>query len=280
MRPVSSARSPTESGDALSEARYGVQMVKVGESDIPGPELFWMSEWERWFRLDFLVGVIRGHGVTAIVNTGPPSDLSAMNQKWVSVLGENASMRREAEWWILNQLERLGVAPSEVTHVIVTPFQLYSIANVAEFPSAQICVSKKGWIHYHTTHRHPHDDRWFCIPRDVLQYLTIDAWERVRLLEDEDEVVPGIRTWWAGSHHRATIAVEVDSTDGTVVMTDAFFSYRNLEDNHPIGVCENIHEALAAHERTRQRADHAVPLYDPLVLERYPDGVVAELPTS
>ena len=264
----------------MSERKYGVQMVKVGEGDIPGPELFWMSEWDRWFRLDFQVGVIRGQGVTALVNTGAAEDLGPMNEKWATFLGERSRMRRESEWWILNQLNRIGVVAEDVTHVILTPLQLYSVSNVARFRNAQICLSKKGWTHYHTSHEHPHDDRWYCIPKDVLHYMIFDAWDQVRLLEDEDEVVPGIRTWWTGSHHRASVAVEIDSTDGTVIITDAFFYYRNLEEDHPIGVCENIYEALAAHRRVRQVADHPVPLYDPLVFEKYSDGLIAPLPSG
>jgi hypothetical protein len=253
-------------------------MVKVGQGEIPGPELLWLSAWEERFRLDFLVGVIRGDGVVALVNTGPAEDLAPMNDKWAQVLGEKSLMHRDEQWWILTQLERIGVQPADVTHVILTPLQLYTVSNVPRFRNAEICVLKRGWIHYHTTHDHPHDDRWYCISKDVLRYMTIDAWDKVRLLEDEDEVVPGIRTWFAGSHHRASLAVEVDSTAGTVVMTDAFFHYRNLDENHPIGVCENMYEALEAHARTRRVADIPVPLYDPLVLERHPDGVVAPAP--
>jgi hypothetical protein len=257
---------------------FGVQMLKVGEGDIPGPELLWLSGWDEWFRLDFQIALIRGPGVCALVNTGPAEDLAQMNDHWATVLGDRARMRREEGWRVMTQLASAGVAPEDVTHIILTPLQLYSTSNVDRFPNAEICLSKQGWVHFHTTHAHVHDSRWHCIPRHVLTYMVTDAWDRVRLLEDEDEVVPGLRTWWAGSHHRATLAVEVDSTAGTVVITDAFFHYRNLEEDHPIGVCENIYEAMEAHRRTRAVADHAIPLYDPLVFERHPGGVVAPLP--
>lgn len=65
-----------------------------------------------------------------------------------------------------------------------------------------------------------------------------------------------------------------------MVVSDAFFHYRNIETDHPIGICENIYEALAAHERVRETASHVVPLYDPQVFERYPDGIVALEPTA
>ena len=257
---------------------FGVRMLHVGDGEIPGPELFWMSEWDEWFRLAFQVALIQGNGINALVGTGAAEDLGPMNEKWSGFLGERARMKRSGDQWILTQLDRAGVAPEDVTHVILTPLQLYTVSNVPRFPNAQICISKKGWIHFHTTHSHPHDDRWYSIPRDVLTYLTCDAWDRVRLLEEEDEIVPGLRTWWAGSHHRATVVVEVDSPSGPVTITDAYFVRRNLDEDLPIGICENIYEALAAHERIREVAAHSLTLYDPGQIEKYPDGVVVEPP--
>jgi len=251
-----------------------VTVLKVGAVEVPGPEVFWMSEWDRWLPLSINVCLVRGDGVTALVNTGAPDDLTAINAGWTAVLGERATYRRTDDERLLAQLERLGVAPEDVTHVLVTPFQLYSTAGIPHFSGAEICLSRRGWVHFHTTHAHPHDARWESISRDVLVHLVTDAWERVRLLEDEDEVVPGMRTWWAGTHHRASIAVEVDTADGTVVASDAFFYYENVEDGRPLGIGENMYEGIACYERTRAAADHIVPLYDPRVFERYPGGVI------
>jgi hypothetical protein len=254
---------------------YSVRVVSVGEVEVPGPEVFWMSEWDTWLKLSFNVAVVQGDGVVALVNTGAPDDLSPINDLWTAGLGERATYTRTEEQTIEAQLARIGIAPEDVTHLVVTPFQLYSTGGIPRFPNAEICLSKTGWVHFHTTHQHPHDNRWTSIAQDVLAYLVIDAWDRVRLLEDEDEVVPGLRTWWAGNHHRATMAVEIDSNAGVVVASDAFFYYENVEDGQPLGISENMYEGIAAYERTRRVADHIVPLYDPRVFERYPDGIVA-----
>ena len=101
------------------------------------------------------------------------------------------------------------------------------------------------------------------------------AWPRVRLLEDEDELAPGLRTWWSGGHHRASMVVEVDTPAGVVAISDTFFHLQNVEEDHPIGISENIYEALAAHARVRRTADIIVPLYDPANFDRFPDGVVS-----
>lgn len=254
---------------------YEVTTLAVGHSEIPGPELFWMRDWTRWHPLTFQVVLIRGDGVTALINTGPARDLEPMNRGWAAFLGERAAMRREEGEFVLDQLDRVGVTPQEVTHVVLTPLQLYSVSNVLAFDNAAICISERGWIHFHTTHRHPHDDRATSIPPEILVPLVTTAWPRVRLLADEDELAPGLRTWWAGAHHRASVVVEVDTAVGVVAISDAFFHLENVEQDHPIGIAEDIHEALAVHARVRRTAAVVLPLYDPKNFTRFPGGRVA-----
>jgi len=253
---------------------YRLEMISVGRSEIPGPELFWMREWDKWFELCFQVALIRGRGRVVLVNTGPAEDLGPMNAQWESFLGPRAAMRREPGEFIVDALEARGVHSGDVTDVILTPFQLYSVSNVARFPNAQIHLSKRGWLHFHTTHAHPHDDRESSLPPDVLNYLVGSAWPRVRLLNDEDEVVEGIRTWWAGCHHRASIVVEVDTELGVAAISDAYFYLENVKMPHPIGIAENIYEAGTCYERVSRVADVVLPLYDPKNLERFANGVV------
>lgn len=258
-----------------SPTQYTIELIPVGRGEVPGPELFWMSRFDEWLPLEFQVALIRGDSITALVNTGPGRDLGHMNRQWEGFLGPRAAMQREDGEFILDQLSSRGVDPGEITHVILTPLQLYSVSNVLEFPNAEICISKKGWIHFHTTKNHPHDDRYSCLPKDVLVPLVTSEWERVRLLEDEDEIVPGIRTWWAGVHHRASVVVEVDTSIGTAAISDAYFWLENVTQSHPIGICENIYEALSTYERVRRDSDIVVPLYDPKNRERYGDGRIA-----
>jgi hypothetical protein len=253
---------------------FAVRALQVGRTEIPGPELFWMGGWDQWYPLSFHVLLVQGEGVTALVNTGAPADLAPLNEIWTGILGPRARYLREDNETLEARLAAAGVRPEEVTHVFATPFQLYTTAGIPLFTNAALCLSKRGWVHFHTTHDHPHDNRWTSISREVLVHLVTDGWDRVRLLEDEDEVVPGLRTWFAGTHHRASIAVEIDTEVGVVVASDAFFYYENVEDDRLLGINENMYEGLACYQRTRRVADHVVPLYDPKVFDRYPDGVI------
>jgi glyoxylase-like metal-dependent hydrolase (beta-lactamase superfamily II) len=113
------------------------------------------------------------------------------------------------------------------------------------------------------------------IPPEVNDYLQNDGWEKVRLLEDEAEVLPGIRAFWTGVHHRSSIAVSIETAKGTALITDCFFKYGNLEQGHYLGVMESMMEADAAWKRIRREGKLIASVYDPEVFQRYPGGVLA-----
>jgi hypothetical protein len=138
------------------------------------------------------------------------------------------------------------------------------------YQNATICLSKRGWTFFHETQNHPHDARWATFSKEVLHHLVIDAWDRVRLLEDEDQIAPGLRTWWAGTHHRATTAIEIETDEGVGIASDAYFYLENVTENRPLGISESMAEALTCYERVRATASHILPLTDPRLPELCP----------
>jgi hypothetical protein len=254
---------------------YRVQVIKVGQADVPGPEVFWMSHWDTSETLFFYIVLIRGHGITALINTGAPADLSALNSAWRAFAGERCQFLRRDEERTLQALADAGVAPEEIDYVLLTPLQAYATANVPLFSRARICCSRRGWIEEIVARQaHFHVPRHFCIPDDVLRYLLFEAPDRLTLLSDEAEIAPGLTAWWAGTHHRSSMVWSVETERGRVLIGDCAFKYRNL-DGPPLGIAESLEEARVAYTRIGQEASHFIPLYDPAVLDRYPEGVVA-----
>ena len=96
----------------------------------------------------------------------------------------------------------------------------------------------------------------------------------MRLLADEEKILPGIRVFWAGVHHRSSMAVRIDTEKGTVIITDCFFKYGNIESGRYLGVMESMMEADATWARIR-REDIFASIYDPEVFARHPGGVLA-----
>ncbi|MCX6619600.1 MAG: hypothetical protein NTY38_00685 [Acidobacteria bacterium] len=106
-------------------------------------------------------------------------------------------------------------------------------------------------------------------------YLQNEGWEKLRLLADEEEILPGIRVFWAGVHHRSSLAICIETAGGTALITDSFFKYGNIEQGHYLGVMESMMEADHTWKRIRKEATIIASIYDPEVFQRYPGGVLA-----
>lgn len=258
--------------------KYKLYVLKMGEADVPGPEVYWMSHWFGWETLYFYMVVIQGEGITAIINTGPPDDLTALNAFWLGGYGDRRTeMRRAESERPLAALASMGIKPADVQYVIVTPLQAYADANISKFAAVkQIFISRRGWIEDFFAPPPPASDfpRKLMIPDDQVVYLTTQVLDRVHLVEDGEEVLPGIRMIWAGVHHRSSMVISIPTERGAVMVSDCFFKYGNIENNHPLGVNESLEETRRIYERVRREADITIPLYDPEVLKRFPGGVI------
>lgn len=255
---------------------YQIQVLKMGQCQVRGPEVYWMDRWDDWEELFFYLVLVRGEGKTAIINTGPPRDLSALNARWTSAFGERGALVRREDELPEKALARVGVAPDEVDYVLITPLQAYATANIPLFRNAQVCFSRRGWIEdFHAPRYEMHVPRKLRIPDEALNYLTLQAPEKLRLLEDEDEILPGMTAAWVGTHHRSSMAYFIQTRAGRAAVTDCCFKYGNIEKNIPLGIMESLPECMAAYERLRREADLVIPLYDPEVLKRFPEGRVA-----
>ncbi len=253
---------------------YRVRSFDAGRVLVPGPEVFWMSHWDEMLPLTLQVVVIQGDGVNALVNTGLPANIDDLNHFWGMEPGDPRAAVRDDDATIEGILDQAGLSTDDITHVFLTPLQPYSCDNVPLFDKAQICLSRRGWVHFHTAKGHPHDSR-ASISRDVLVHMVTDGWDRIRLLEPEETIAPGLRTWDSGVHHRASITVEADTDVGTVAISDSFFYAANVLDGRPLGISESMEEFIVFRDRVRSTAQHLIPLYDPGVFDRYPKGIVA-----
>ncbi|MDO8184987.1 hypothetical protein Q5424_04095 [Conexibacter sp. JD483] len=263
-----------------SPVKWSVRAMKVGHwTAVPGPELHWMSHWDEWQQVDVLMLVARSDdGRVALVNTGPGQDyLPFMNAHWARVVREDCSFDVAPEQRIEAILAANELTPDDVDYVICTPFQAYTVGNLPLFERARICLSRRGWDFFFQNPypNHPHDYRPMVFPPRVLEWLVYEAHDRIVLLDDEHELAPGLRTFFTGAHHRASIAVDLDTANGRVIASDAAFLYENVEQSTLLGINESMYEALDAYARFRRDADHFVPLCDGRVFDRHPGGVIA-----
>jgi glyoxylase-like metal-dependent hydrolase (beta-lactamase superfamily II) len=256
---------------------YSIQAFNAGTFWVPGPEVYWMERWNQREEMNVIIYLVRGGGENILINTGPPQDLTVLNQAWEKFFGyPEAKITRSDAQLPQNILRSQALDVGDISKVIVTPLQAYATANIHLFRNAEICISRKGWIEdFQAPYYHLHVPRHLRIPAEVNNYLQNEGWEKVRLLQDEDQVLPGSRVFWAGVHHRSSLAVCIETECGPVILTDCFFKYGNIEQGHYLGVMESMMEADATWSRIRREATIFASIYDPEVFVRHPGGILA-----
>ena len=257
--------------------RYSVRLIPAGRSQVRGPEAFWMDRWDEWVELVFYVVLIRGEGRTLLINTGPPDDLADINRVWQGYLGDSrAALVIADDERLPGALSRADIEPADVDTVVLSPFSAYATGGLHHFPRATIVLSRHGWTHFITASSGDQTvERATRIPMPHLAHLVTDWWERVRLLDDEDEIAPGITTTRTGVHDRGSLAVAIPTARGTVVYSDSAYHNENIERRHPIGIAYDLDEARISYELIAARADILLAGFDPGHMDRHHGGVVA-----
>jgi N-acyl homoserine lactone hydrolase len=258
-------------------ATYGIQAVKHAEQTVPGPQLFYLSEWERWREVFFYFFILRrDDGRIALVDTGI-RDVDEINPLVIGGVGQRGRFRMDmSKENVPLLLRREGVDPAEVDYVFVTHFHYDHCSNLKLFPRAKIVVSKRGWLAT-LAPKHLEMVPDILFPRDVLGYLASQARDRLILAEDDErEIAPGIGAFYVGGHTMCSQAIRVNTVKGTAVLTgDVIFLYENVEKDRPVGLNLNLAECYDAMAKIRKEADIIVPPHDPELLKRYPDGNIA-----
>jgi glyoxylase-like metal-dependent hydrolase (beta-lactamase superfamily II) len=256
---------------------YSLRAMKVGEAKAPGPVLVYMSNWDE---LDFgphFMYLAQGGGKTVLIQTGlpqDPEDMEILNAACRAAHPENY-FRPERTRTPQQLLAEVGLTPEDVDAVLIISIGAYATGNMELFPNAEFYMSRTGWIDFMAPERPPAYAREVIFTDATLSYLVTEAWDRVHLVGDEQEVLPGIKMIWVGCHHRGSMAVVIETARGKVAISDSIARHENIDPGIPLGVLENIFECQDALDRLRKEADIIIPKHDNQVLEQYPDGVIA-----
>ena len=120
-----------------------------------------------------------------------------------------------------NSLAQLNVAPEEVDTIFLSHMHYDHLNNVAYYPNAQIIVGRREW-EYATQEK----DEW--TPLESVLYL--QNCRQVRLVEDGEEILPGIRAIWTPGHTPGHMSLAVDTPEGVLVLAgDAVKNRSELE---------------------------------------------------
>jgi glyoxylase-like metal-dependent hydrolase (beta-lactamase superfamily II) len=178
-------------------------------------------------------------------------------------------------------LAEIGVDAARVEHVILTHFHYDHVGNYALFPRATFYLQDREMAFYTGRHAGQPAFRSSIEVDDVCALVRLNYEGRVRFVDGEREIVPGVRVEKVGGHTAGMQIVTVATPRGqAVVASDASHYYRNFQERIPFNTLHDLPGTYHAFQRLYELAsapELIIPGHDPLVLERLKkvgDGIV------
>ena len=170
-------------------------------------------------------------------------------------------------------LHDLGIGPSEVSDIVITHMHWDHADGADLFPNARVWVQRAEYEQNSSRAQQQTRPRGGGIePAQVFSNLNLDG--RLRLVEGNQEILPGIRVHIGGKHTYESQYVEVGTRSGTVIVaSDNVYLYENLDLGVPIAATLDAESNLRAQRRMRELASKPellIPGHDPAILERFP----------
>lgn len=169
-------------------------------------------------------------------------------------------------------LAESGIAPSDIDMVVLTHLHFDHYLNIRLFTHAEIVLNRREYLHVLLPENAPVLPR-SSYPREAFAWLVDEAWERLRLVDGDEEILPGLHVMWTGGHTPGHQIVLAETTEGTVLIPgDEVYLYDHVENLRPIGNHYDLMRHVATLRRIRGIDAIVLPAHDVLVSQRHPSG--------
>lgn len=239
---------------------YQVFALKCGERDTTACEFFFREPSHERITLHFFVWLILGGPHPVLVDT-------AFGEQDAAARGLRGYASPAA------MLARVGVRAEDVPLALVTHLHWDHWAGFRHFPAAEFWIQRDevafwtGPVARYDVYKAPAN------AAALAELVRLNYANRVRLVEGDREVLPGLRVHRVGGHTAGLQIVSVETAKGRVVLTsDASHFYRNVERLQPVQLITSLPEMLAGFETIRALAGSPgliVAGHDPEVAARF-----------
>ncbi|MEM7440044.1 MAG: N-acyl homoserine lactonase family protein [Pseudomonadota bacterium] len=171
-------------------------------------------------------------------------------------------------------LAPFGIAPDEVTHIIVTHLHYDHAGGLHLFPNAQLHLQATelafatGPCMCHGTLRMPFTAGHVC---EAIRRLYAG---KLTFYDGDGQIAEGVTVHCIGGHSRGLQCVRVKTQAGWLVLaSDAAHYYENISARKPFPIVVDLQDMLDGFDRLEQLASDPkliIPGHDPLVRQRFP----------
>jgi glyoxylase-like metal-dependent hydrolase (beta-lactamase superfamily II) len=259
---LAAASPPALAAERRPPPAYRIYPLRNGVCKIAGPHAFHGGQAGETYDYALCLWLILGGDKPILVDAGL-TRVEEMNRGAAHVLYE--PIRQDPREHSVAQLRKFGLTPGDIGHVFITHLHFDHVDDLLQYTNARVYFGRKEWEKA-TTIAHSWADG-----RIMHAFLNDPACRRRLVLVEDQEVLPGLESFWIGGHTPGSMAYRVNTAHGRAVLTgDTISLLANLERNTPPGVFHNLEECRAALRLVREKADVVLPSHDPGTLERWP----------
>jgi len=245
--------------------------INTGEADVKKMlDIFWSLSTETGIAtVPILTFLIKGADVPVLVDTGFSSPERAME---IMRLGPH---RTKPEWDLAKQLRKQGLKPEDIPYVIITHLHYDHCGKCDIFPNAKFIIQRAELQEAAAPLAPAALDvggRALFYDRPDIATIVDKLWDRVVLIDGDEEIVPGVRCiLFANSHTPGSQAVYVETQEGTAILLGDITRNveLNIEQEIPPGLYYDLRSMQAALAKLRKEGKFFYPTHDYEVLRKF-----------
>lgn len=164
-------------------------------------------------------------------------------------------------------LGEVGLTPEQVDYVTISHLHFDHAGGTSRFPNAKFILQRRELEYAAGALPHNSAAKGAFVAEDVLAMVQLNWQGRVLLVDgDVEGVVPGVDVYLTPGHTAGTMTACLDTVERRVCYSsDAVYTYRNLEEDIPLGLALNGGEAVESFKKIRRilRGGLLIPGHEP-----------------
>ena len=252
---------------------YSIQAIRYATiKDFPTEALVMGAPKDEKTDIVMVVWLVRGGGRNILFDSG------YYREAWLKEFPSADYIRPD------EAVKLAGVAPEDVTDIVISHAHWDHVGGVALFPKATVWIQRQEFAYYTGDAWQAEGRHGGIDPEDVQELLRRNTEGRLRLVDgDGVEILPGIRVYTGARHTFASQYIRVAGDPAFVLASDNCYLYRNLAEHKASATFTEADRPANLRNQERMialagSADRVVPGHDPKQFERFPtQGRIAKI---